>query len=79
MDYGFHPPTVYFPLVVNGSIMIEPTETECKEDLDRFIAAMKAIAREAEENPDLLHNAPTRAKVTRLDETAAARNPCLIG
>ncbi len=79
MDYGFHPPTVYFPLVVNGSIMIEPTETECKEDLDRFIAAMKAIAKEAEENPDLLHNAPTRAKVTRLDETAAARNPCLIG
>ena len=79
MDYGFHPPTVYFPLVVNGSIMIEPTETECKEDLDRFIAAMKAIAKEAEENPDLLHEAPTCAKVTRLDETAAARNPCLIG
>ena len=79
MDYGFHPPTVYFPLVVSGSIMIEPTETECKEDIDRFIDAMKAIAREARENPDLLHDAPKCPKVTRLDETAAARNPCLTG
>jgi glycine dehydrogenase subunit 2 len=79
MDYGFHPPTVYFPLVVEGALMVEPTETECKEDLDRFIEAMKAIAREARENPDLLHDAPKAPKVTRLDETAAARNPCLVG
>ena len=78
-DYGFHPPTVYFPLVVDGAIMIEPTETESKEDLDVFIEALKAIAREAEENPDLLHEAPTRPKVRRLDETQAARKPKLVG
>jgi glycine dehydrogenase subunit 2 len=77
MDYGFHPPTVYFPLVVNGAIMIEPTETESKQDLDGFIASLKAIAEEARENPDLLRQAPTKPKVRRLDETAAARKPCL--
>jgi glycine dehydrogenase subunit 2 len=79
MDYGYHPPTVYFPLVVPGAIMIEPTETETKEDLDRFIEAIRAVAREAEENPQLLREAPLRCKVTRLDETAAARNLCLTG
>jgi len=79
MDYGFHPPTVYFPLVVDGAIMIEPTETECKEDLDRFIEAMTSIAREAEENRELLTNAPVRPRMRRLDETAAARKPCLVG
>jgi len=79
MDYGFHPPTVYFPLVVHGAIMIEPTETECKEDIDRFIDAMKRIAKEAEENPDMLHAAPHKSKVRRLDETTAARKPCLAG
>ena len=79
MEYGFHPPTIYFPLVVNGAIMIEPTETECKADLDNFIAAMKAIAAEAKENPELLTEAPRIPKVRRLDETAAARNPCLAG
>jgi len=79
MDYGFHPPTVYFPLVVHGAIMIEPTETECKEDIDRFIEAMKRIAKEAEENPDILHAAPHKSKVRRLDETTAARKPCLAG
>ncbi|MBN2123591.1 MAG: aminomethyl-transferring glycine dehydrogenase subunit GcvPB [Deltaproteobacteria bacterium] len=79
MDYGFHPPTVYFPLVVDGAIMIEPTESESREDLDLFAESMKAIAREAEENPDLLHEAPTRTKLKRLDETAAARRPCLKG
>jgi glycine dehydrogenase subunit 2 len=79
MDYGFHPPTIYFPLVVNGAIMVEPTETECKEDIDRFIDAMKAIALEAEQNPDLLRNAPATPKVNRLDETSAARKPCLTG
>ena len=79
MDYGFHPPTIYFPLVVNGAIMIEPCETESKEDIDRLIEAFKAIVNEAKQNPALLHNAPTRCKVQRLDEAAAARNPCLTG
>ena len=79
IEYGFHPPTIYFPLVVKGAIMIEPTETECKADLDAFIEAMKAIAREATESPDLLTGAPRISKVRRLDETEAARNPCLSG
>jgi glycine dehydrogenase subunit 2 len=79
MDYGFHPPTVYFPLVVPGAIMIEPTETESKEDIDQFINAFKYIVAEARENPDLLHEAPKRCKVKRLDETTAARKPCLAG
>jgi glycine dehydrogenase subunit 2 len=79
MDYGFHPPTVYFPLVVQGAIMIEPTETESKEDLDQFIEAFKAIANEAKENPDLLREAPKNCKVKRLDEVTAARKPCLAG
>ena len=79
MDYGYHPPTIYFPLVVHGALMIEPTETEAKEDLDQFIAVLQAIAREAVEEPQLLRDAPGRCKVKRLDETAAARNPCLTG
>lgn len=79
MDYGFHPPTVYFPLVVHGAIMVEPTETECKEDLDRFIEAFEAVAKEAIDDPDLLHQAPKNCKVRRLDETMAARRPCLAG
>jgi len=79
MDYGFHPPTIYFPLVVPGAIMIEPTETESKEDIDLFIDSLKAIAREAEENPDLLHQAPANCRRKRLDETTAARKPCLTG
>jgi glycine dehydrogenase subunit 2 len=79
MEYGYHPPTVYFPLVVQGAIMIEPTETESKEDIDGFIEAMKSIAKEAKQNPELLHAAPVIAKVRRLDETGAARNPCLAG
>lgn len=79
MEYGYHPPTVYFPLVVQGAIMIEPTETESKEDIDGFIEAMKSIAEEAKQNPELLHAAPVIAKVRRLDETGAARNPCLAG
>ena len=79
MEYGYHPPTIYFPLVVHGAIMIEPTESECKEDLDGFIEAMKAIAAEAQQNPELLWQAPTIPKVGRLDETGAARNPCLTG
>ena len=79
MDYGFHPPTVYFPLVVSGAIMIEPTETESKDDLDRLIDALEAIAEEARTSPDSLHQAPTKCKRRRLDEVAAARKPCLAG
>jgi glycine dehydrogenase subunit 2 len=77
MEYGFHPPTIYFPLIVKGAIMIEPTETECKEDIDHFIDAMKAIAEEAKNSPELLFEAPKTPKVRRLDEIAAARYPCL--
>jgi glycine dehydrogenase subunit 2 len=79
IDYNFHPPTVYFPLpsVVPEAIMIEPTETESKRNLDRFVDAMGAIAREALEDADLLHNAPTTAPVRRLDEVRAARQPVL--
>ncbi|MBW1744073.1 MAG: aminomethyl-transferring glycine dehydrogenase subunit GcvPB [Deltaproteobacteria bacterium] len=79
MDYGFHPPTVYCPLVVHGAIIVEPTETESKEDIDQFVEAFKAIVKEASENPDLLHDAPVSCKVKRLDETTAARKPCLAG
>jgi len=79
MDYGFHPPTIYFPLVVPGAIMIEPTETETKEDLDLFIDALKAIAAEAKEDPQILREAPRRCKVRRMNETKAARHPCLVG
>ena len=77
IDFGFHPPTIYFPLVVHGAIMIEPTETESREEIDLFIKAFKEVAREAEENPERLHNAPTFSKVRRLDETSAARHPRL--
>ena len=77
IDYGFHPLTIFFPLVVKGALLIEPTETESKETLDAFIETCKTIAREAEENPELLHNAPTLSKMRRMDETYAARNLCL--
>lgn len=79
IDYGFHPPTIYFPLVVHGALMIEPPETECKEDLDLFIETVKTIVEEAKANPTLLQDAPTKPKVRRLDETTAARHPCLRG
>ena len=77
MDYGFHPPTIYFPLIVSGAIMTEPTETETKETLDNFIDAMIQIAKEARENPDIVKNAPHTTRVSRLDEARAARNPVL--
>jgi glycine dehydrogenase subunit 2 len=75
MDYGFHPPTIYFPLVVSEALMIEPTETETKETLDAFCDAMLAIAREAAEQPELLKRAPHHRPVRRLDEVRAAKNP----
>ena len=75
MDYGFHPPTIYFPLVVPEALMIEPTETETKETLDAFCDAMLEIAREAAENPALLKDAPHHRPVRRLDEVRAAKTP----
>ena len=77
IDYGVHPPTMYFPLTVDEALMIEPTETEGKETLDYFIDVMKTIAGEAEEHPDLLHDAPHDTPNTRLDEARAARRPDL--
>jgi glycine dehydrogenase subunit 2 len=77
LDYGFHPPTIYFPLVVSGALMIEPTETETPETLDQFIEAMIAIAQETRETPDLVKNAPHTTPLRRLDEAKAARKPVL--
>jgi glycine cleavage system P protein (glycine dehydrogenase) subunit 2 len=73
IDLGFHPSTVYFPLVVEEAMMVEPTETESKETLDLFAEAMSTAAKEAEETPDLLHEAPVTTPVRRLDEARAAR------
>src|SRR5205085_705657 len=77
IDYGFYPPTMSFPLVVPGALMVEPTETESREELDLFIDAMRSIDQEAAENPDLLKQAPHSTRVGRLDEVAAARKPVL--
>jgi glycine dehydrogenase subunit 2 len=77
MDHGFHPPTIYFPLVVSGALMIEPTECESKETIDAFIEAMRRIADEAETSPELVTGAPSRPIVGRLDEVRAARKPRL--
>ncbi|MGM9975223.1 MAG: aminomethyl-transferring glycine dehydrogenase subunit GcvPB [Clostridiaceae bacterium] len=77
IDYGFHPPTVYFPLIVDSALMIEPTETESKETMDAFIEAMEAIAKEAKENPEIFKTAPHNSPVRRIDEVRAARNPVL--
>jgi glycine dehydrogenase subunit 2 len=73
IDYGFHPPTNYFPLIVHEALMIEPTETESRETLDAFADALRSIAREARESPELLHEAPRAAPLRRLDEVKAAR------
>jgi glycine dehydrogenase subunit 2 len=77
IDHGYHPPTIYFPLVVHGSLMIEPTESESLEGLDRFADALLAIEREAREAPEMLRTAPHRTRHARLDETRAARKPVL--
>lgn len=77
IDFGYHPPTIYFPMIVKEAMMIEPTETESKETLDEFIEAMKQIAKEAETNPELIKGAPHNTIVLRLDEAKAARNPVL--
>lgn len=78
LDYGFHAPTVYFPLLFSQSIMIEPTETESLDTLDAFIEVMKKVAIEAKEDPDTVKNAPYTTPVRRLDETTAAKKPMLI-
>lgn len=77
IDYGFHPPTMSFPLIVPGALMIEPTESEGRQELDLFIDAMKSIDLEAQEDPEMLKHAPYTTRVGRFDEVAAARNPVL--
>jgi glycine dehydrogenase subunit 2 len=77
IDYGHHPPTNYFPLIVHDALMIEPTETESKQTLDAFAEAMAQIAEEARTDPELLHTAPRTSAVSRLDEVKAARSPVL--
>ena len=77
LDFGFHAPTIYFPLLFHQALMIEPTETESKETLDAFIDVMHEIAREAAEDPDILHGAPHATPISRPDETMAARRPVL--
>ncbi|MDE6399716.1 MAG: aminomethyl-transferring glycine dehydrogenase subunit GcvPB, partial [Muribaculaceae bacterium] len=77
LDYGFHAPTIYFPLLFHESMMIEPTETESKETLDEFINVMHKVAEEASETPDVVINAPLTTIVRKLDETTAAKNPIL--
>jgi glycine dehydrogenase subunit 2 len=77
IDYGFHPYTVSFPLIVHGALMIEPTETETKRELDRFVEALIAIAQEVEEDPEKVKNAPYGTRTSRVDEVAAARKPVL--
>jgi len=77
IDYGFHPYTVSFPMIVHGAMMIEPTETESKRELDLFVDAMISIAKEVEEDPDLVLKAPHSTRTTRVDEVAAARKPVL--
>jgi len=73
LDYGFHPPTMSFPLIVHGALMIEPTESAPPEEVEAFCDAMLAIAREAEENPELVRTAPHTTPVRRVDEVRAAR------
>jgi glycine dehydrogenase subunit 2 len=77
IDYGFHPMTIYFPLIVQGAMLIEPTESVGRQELDQFVDAMRSIAREANEDPELVLNAPHDTRIGRLDEAAAARKPVL--
>ena len=77
IDYGYHPPTIYFPLIVSEAMMVEPTESESKETLDAFVETMLTIAREAEQDPELLRSAPHDAPLRRLDEATAGRKPYL--
>ena len=77
LDFGIHPPTIYFPLIVDEAIMVEPTETESRATLDHFAAVMRQIARECQDSPDVVREAPRHQVVGRLDEVSAARKPVL--
>jgi glycine dehydrogenase subunit 2 len=77
LDHGMHPPTVYFPLLVDEALMVEPTETETRETLDAFAEAIESILEEAAEDPEIARNAPYTTPVRRLDEAAAARKPVI--
>jgi glycine dehydrogenase subunit 2 len=77
IDYGFHPMTIYFPLIVQGAMLIEPTESVGRHELDQFVEAMRSIAREAVEDAETVINAPHTTRIGRLDEAAAARKPVL--
>jgi glycine dehydrogenase subunit 2 len=77
IDFGFHPPTIYFPLIIDQAMMIEPTETESLESMNKFIDAMIQIRKEIDERSDLLHTAPNHTHISRIDEVAAARNPII--
>jgi glycine dehydrogenase subunit 2 len=77
LDHGFHPPTVYFPLLVDEALLVEPTETETKETLDAFADAVAEIVREAREDPEVARNAPYTTPVRRLDEAGAAKRPVI--
>ena len=77
LDYGFHAPTIYFPLLFHEALMIEPTESESKETIDSFISAMKQIAREARENPELVKTAPHTTPIKRVDDVKAVKEPKL--
>ena len=77
LDYGFHPPTIYFPLLVDEALMVEPTETETRESLDALAEAFEQILAEAERDPEILREAPYTTPVRRLDEAAASRKPVL--
>jgi len=79
IDYGVHPPSIYFPLIVPEAMMIEPTETVSKQELDAFVDALLKIAEEARSNPELLKTAPHTTPVRRLDDVKAAREPVLRG
>jgi glycine dehydrogenase subunit 2 len=79
IDYGFHPYTVSFPMIVHGALMIEPTESESLEELDLFIAAMRSIAREVDETPELVKSAPHSTRVSKLDEVQAPESPSSAG
>ena len=78
IDRGIHPPTIYFPLIVPEALMIEPTETESRDELDNFIAAMREIAELADKSPEKVRECPLTTPVKRLDETTAARKPDLV-
>ena len=77
LDYGMHPPTMYFPLIVQEALMLEPTETESRETLDRAAEAFRAIREQIERDPDVLHQCPVTAPIGRPDEVTAARKPVL--